>query len=111
MRAEVQSKAKRKRERNASNATDAGADVDLDGAEDEDQTASVRSLQRQLSQSIVQLESVRQQLAEEQRLKHELADSKRRVDADLQTREAELLAMRRESEATLKERLKTEVAR
>ncbi len=111
MRAEVQSKAKRKLERIEKNATDAGADGEGGGAEDEDQMVSVRSLQRQLSQSIMQLESVRQQLAEEQRLKHELADSKRRVDADLQTREAELLAIRRESEATLKERLKTEVAR
>jgi len=111
MHAEVQGRAKRKRERDESNATDAGAYGEADGVEDDDHVTSVRSLQRQLSQAIVQTESLRTQLAEEQRLKQELSEAKRRAEASLQARETELLEMRRESEAALKELLKTEVAR
>jgi len=111
MQAEALNKAKPRRAREGANATDSNS-RELEDEEDGDgHTASVRSLQRQLSQNIVQLETARQQLGDEQRMTRELEESKRRLASDLQARETELLTIRRDSEASLKDLLKSEVAR
>jgi hypothetical protein len=59
---------------------------EIEDEDSDDHMASVRSLQRQLSQSIVQLETARQQLADEQRLNRELEETKRHVASELQAR-------------------------
>jgi len=111
MQAEVKHKAKRKRAREGDNTTDANTHESEDEGDGDVHAASVRSLQRQLSQMIVQLETARQQLGDEQRLKRELEEGKRRMASDLQARETELLTIRRDSEASLKDLLKSEVVR
>jgi hypothetical protein len=108
MKADAQGSAARRREAGG-NATETGDSGDYDA--DDSVSSSVRSLQRQLAQSIAQLETTRQQLTEEQRSRQDRDEHIRRLSADLQTREAEVLAIRRETEAALKGRLETDVAK
>jgi hypothetical protein len=89
MQSHVKNTAKRKMSRGGSLSSKI-ENEESDEIEDEDSddhtVASVRSLQRQLSQSIVQLETARQQLADEQRLNRELEETKRHVASELQAR-------------------------
>lgn len=88
------------------NVTEAGADES-----NEVVSSAVQSLQRQLAQSIAQLETTRQNLADEQRGKHDRDATIRRLSTELQERETELLSIRRETEAALRDRLETDVAK
>ena len=76
-----------------------------------EEEAVVSSLQRQLSASVSQLEATRKQLEQLESNHKELDSSKRKLEGELQARDAELISLRRESDAFLKEQLKAEVAR
>ena len=82
-----------------------------DSIESGEEEAVVSSLQRQLSASVSQLEATRKQLEQLESNHKELDSSKRKLEGELQARDAELISLRRESDAFLKEQLKAEVAR
>ena len=87
MQSHVKNTAKRKMSRGSLSSKIENEESDeIEDEDSDDHMASVRSLQRQLSQSIVQLETARQQLADEQRLNRELEETKRHVASELQAR-------------------------
>jgi len=106
LQAEAAGSASRRQGSGSGNATEAGAEEGNEGL-----SSAVQSLQRQLAQSIAQLETARQNLADEQRGKHDRDETIRRLSTELQERETELLSIRRETEAALRDRLETDVAK